>query len=252
MSTLSDKTILKMMKSKNLIDGGDESCIGSACYELRMGNVYYDLTENDKRIELKYNEKVIIKPGHRVVLITKESLNVPDNIVARVTSKGSLFSIGLSAVSTSADPGFSGQIGIVTQNFSDKYIEIPQNESIAKVDFSLLDEDSNKPYRGQHGFQTKVWPIKSQFQKTHKDLQGDDRVESEDIEAHKVLPKIISDSLRKIECQQKKINVGLVLFFLINLMLLAAISTKFFEPITAFLVNMCTSAVLWLYVQLTK
>jgi hypothetical protein len=59
------------MKNGRLVLGGNNKNVGAAYYELQMGNVFYDLTENDKPIELKYNEKVIIKPGHRVVLITK-------------------------------------------------------------------------------------------------------------------------------------------------------------------------------------
>ncbi len=52
--------------------------------------------------------------------------------------KGSLFSIGLSHVATYADPGFKGNLGIVTQNLSDKYIVPPPGEQIAKIDFTQL------------------------------------------------------------------------------------------------------------------
>ncbi|TOM06176.1 hypothetical protein CGH84_24500, partial [Vibrio parahaemolyticus] len=69
-----------------------------------MGNVYYDLTEDNKRIELNYNEEVIIKPGHLVVLISLEELNLPLDLMARVISKGSLFSIGLTPICTNVDP----------------------------------------------------------------------------------------------------------------------------------------------------
>src|SRR5207253_2325448 len=147
-----------------LVRGGVPSRVGPACYELRMGAIYYDLTEGDKRIDASANKNVLVKPGHRVVLITQEELEIPNNIIARVTSKGSFFSVGLSPVSTYADPGFTGNLGVVTQNLSDKYIEIPIGEPIAKVDFSLLSNAAKKPYQGQHGFQTQIWPIKHQLQ----------------------------------------------------------------------------------------
>jgi dCTP deaminase len=67
------------------------------------------------------------------VLITAEDLAIPDDILVRVVSKGSLFSIGLSPVATYADPGFTGNLGIVTENISDKYVELPQGEAIAKA-----------------------------------------------------------------------------------------------------------------------
>jgi dCTP deaminase len=252
MTVLSHQTISKRMLKKELIIGGVNNNIGSAYYELRMGKVYYDLTEGNLRIELRHGEKVIIKPGHRVVLITQEELNIPDDIYGRVISKGSLFSIGLSAVCTNADPGFKGNLGLVTQNFSDKYIEIPQNEGLAKIDFSLLDQSSNKSYRGQHGFQLKIWPIKKQLQKEHKDFSHNPRVETEEIEGLRVLPKVISASLIKIKSQQKKINVGLVFFLFLNLGMLVSVSTSLLDPVIAFTVNMISSLLLWLYVNITK
>ncbi len=56
-----------------------------------MGNIYYDLTEADRRIDASASGTILIKPGHRVVLITLEELVVPNDIIARVVSKGSLF-----------------------------------------------------------------------------------------------------------------------------------------------------------------
>src|SRR5262249_35543113 len=146
---------------------GTEDQLGPACYELRMGSIYYDLTEADRRIDVGPSGTVLVKPGHRVVLITQEELMVPNDVIARVVNKGSLFSVGLSPVCTYADPGFSGNIGIVTQNISDKYIELPVGESIAKVDFSRLGRAVRRPYQGQHGFQTKIWPIKHHLQKAY-------------------------------------------------------------------------------------
>ena len=138
MTTLSDVDISAEIQARGLIRGADPGRLAGACYELRMGNVYYDLTEGGKRFALTPGQIVLIKPGHRVVLITAEELEVPPDILVRVVSKGSLFSVGLSPVATYADPGFGGNLGIVTENVSDKYIELPQGEPIAKADFTRL------------------------------------------------------------------------------------------------------------------
>ena len=130
MTTLSDADIGDEMGLGRLIRNGDAQQLAGACYELRLGNVYYDLTESDLPIFVGPGQDILIKPGHRVVLITHEELEVPTDVLARIVSKGSLFSIGLSPVATYADPGFSGNIGIVTQNISDKYIVLPQLEAI--------------------------------------------------------------------------------------------------------------------------
>ncbi len=174
--TLADHEIADAIARNELVlDADPEGCKG-ACYELRMGNVYYDLTEDEKRWSVSPGGDVLIKPGHRVVLITHERLALSDKVFARIVSKGSLFSVGLSAVATYADPGFHGRIGIVTQNISDKYIVLPLLEPIAKVDFTILETPASHPYRGQHGFETKIWPIQKHLQKTREELAGDPRL----------------------------------------------------------------------------
>jgi deoxycytidine triphosphate deaminase/NTP pyrophosphatase (non-canonical NTP hydrolase) len=173
--TLADHEIAAAIARGELVlDAIPGGCAG-ACYELRMGNVYYDLTE-DKRHTVGPGGDVLVKPGHRVVLITHEQLKLKPEVFARIISKGSLFSVGLSPVATYADPGFHGRIGIVTQNISDKYIVLPLLEPIAKADFTVLETAAAHPYRGQHGFETQIWPIKHHLQKTREQLSGDPRM----------------------------------------------------------------------------
>ncbi|WP_051345942.1 hypothetical protein [Bradyrhizobium sp. th.b2] len=176
MKTLADHEIADAIARNELVLDADLQGCKGACYELRMGDVYYDLTEDEKRWSVAPGGDVLIKPGHRVVLITHERLALNDRVFARIVSKGSLFSVGLSAVATYADPGFNGRIGIVTQNISDKYIVLPLLEPIAKVDFTILETASSNPYKGQHGFETKIWPIQKHLQKTREELAGDPRL----------------------------------------------------------------------------
>lgn len=251
-STLSDKDINERMANNDLIRGGDKSRIGPACYELSMGDIYYDLTEGDKRIDAGLFGSILIKPGHRVVLISKEELVIPNNIIARVTSKGSLFSIGLSPVSTYADPGFIGNLGIVTQNLSDKYIEIPKGEPIAKVDFSLLSSDSEKPYQGQHGFQTKIWPIKHQLQKSYAEIKDDPRVTSEESESYRILPSATAKVLRQLQRKQRIIDISILVALILNMLMLGALSSDYIEPFIAVIINIISSAMIGLFMWLSS
>lgn len=199
MATLSNVDLEKEIAAGGLLVGTDDAMVEGSSYQLRLGNVYYDLSENGKRFELAEGEKILVKPGHRVVLITKEEFDVPADIVSRVVSKGSLFSIGLSPVATYADPGFTGNLGIVTQNFSNRYIQLSQGEPIAKADFSRLSSPATKLYNGQHGFQAEIWPIKSHLQKTHSEVANDYRVFSEEDEALALLPEATRVIIRRLE-----------------------------------------------------
>lgn len=250
MSTYSDTKIKESMDSNKLIQDGDLSQIGPACYELRMGNVYYDLTEGDMQLKVTKSSGVLIKPGHRVVLITKESLLIPDDVIARVTSKGSLFSIGLSPVSTYADPGFAGNLGIVTQNMSDKYIIIPMGESIAKIDFSTLSEKSETPYKGQHGYQTKIWPIKHQLQKTYDEISQDPRVGSELEEAYKILPAATTKIIKELRKKQKLIHWSIFAALVINTVAIASLSSKLLEPINSIILDIISTVILGVFMYI--
>ena len=244
MTTLSDKEIGIEISAQRLIHNTDPARLAGACYELRMGNVYYDLTEAGKRITLAAGQTVLIKPGHRVVLITAEELDVPLDILVRVVSKGSLFSVGLSPVATYADPGFGGNLGIVTENISDKYIELPQGEPIAKADFTRLSSAAAKPYRGQHGFKVGIWPLKTQLQKTHAEVASDPRVLSEKEEAFALLPAATRTVIRRIERTQILTDVGLALAIVFNAAALFQLSGKLADGFYGVVGNLVASGVL--------
>jgi dCTP deaminase len=211
-----------------------------------MGNAYYDLTEGGKRFALMPGEMVLIKPGHRVVLITAEEFNLPSDILVRVVSKGSLFSVGLSPVATYADPGFGGNLGIVTQNISDKYVELPQGEPIAKADFTRLTSPAARLYQGQHGFQAGIWPIKTHLQKEHDDVANDPRVRSEKEEAFALLPVATRTVIRRIEQTQFWTIFGLALAIVINSASLFLVGSKLMDNFYGVVGNLVASAIIGL------
>lgn len=252
MATLTDRLILNEMQNGRLIVDGHPSQIAGACYEFRLGDVYYDLTEGEHPIQVVQDEDVLIKPGHRVVLITYEKLLVPKNILVRIVSKGSLFSIGLSPVATYADPGFSGNLGIVTQNISDKYIVLPKLEPIAKADFTKLPEDVNQPYCGQHGFRTQIWPIKHQFQKSHAEVEHDRRVKPEKDEGYRLLPQASADVLRALEARRVRFDLALMGLIMFNALALLAIGADMVDQLVGFGLNFLASAIIGVFLYLGR
>jgi dCTP deaminase len=251
-TTLSNNEIAAEIAAGRLIHNADPNMLEGASYQLRMGDVYYDLSEDGRRFALQANESVLIKPGHRVVLITSEELDIPPDILARVVSKGSLFSIGLSAVATYADPGFAGNLGVVTQNISDRYIELPQHEPIAKADFTRLTSPTTHPYQGQHGFQLGIWPIKAHLQKHHSDVAQDPRVLSEKEEALALLPTATRTVIQRIERSQRWTDFALVVAILVNAAALFLVGGKLMDTFYGIVGNLVASAVLALGVVYGK
>lgn len=246
MTTLTDGEIRAEIDSGRLIRNAEANSLAGACYELRMGSVYYDLSENAARFELDPQAKVLIKPGHRVVLITAEDVDIPHDILVRIVSKGSLFSVGLSPVATYADPGFSGNLGIVTENVSDKYIELPQGTGIAKAEFTRLSGPVTKPYVGQHGFQAGIWPIKTHLQRTHEQVKGDNRVRKEREEALALLPAATRTIIRQVETTQLWVVCGLGLAVIVNAAALFAIRNQWMDNVDAIITNLVASAIIWI------
>jgi dCTP deaminase len=252
MTTLSDTEIAIEMAAGRLIKCGDEAQVNGACYELRLGSVYYDLSEGDHPIQLQPGEKIIVKPGHRVVLITHEEMLVPEDMLVRVVSKGSLFSVGLSPVATYADPGFTGNLGVVTQNISNKYIVLPILEPIAKADFTKLTGPVMHPYRGQHGFRTEIWPIKHQLQKEHAEVAGDRRVKSQKEEAYALLPRATQQLLRSLEFRQRLTDIAIVVAVMLNALVLFLITNKLIDNVVGLGGNLLASAIVGMVVFYAK
>ena len=249
MTMLSDAAIRERVHAAGLIIPFEPKGLGGASYELRCSSTYYDLTEDAIRIESKlHNNKILIKPKHTVALITEESLQIPQDLTAHIISKGSLFSIGLSPVCTYADPGFSGQLGLVTTNNSDKYITLDALQSVAKIHFTELTSPATKLYKGQHGFKTELWPIRKDLQKDHSQIKSDKRVKSEEQEAFTILPRHTSLALEKIRTQNTKILVALVIAFGMNALLFYSISKQYnIDSVAGIAINLISSAILGIF-----
>jgi deoxycytidine triphosphate deaminase len=139
--TLTDADILRLATDHLLITEGFElKSLKQACYELTSSNIFYDVasTHEDKRVIVNSRIGYLLKPHCYVVAITQECLALPDNVLARILTKGRLFSVGILPVNTYADPGFEGKLGITLYNGSHRYLSIRPGEAIAKIEFNVL------------------------------------------------------------------------------------------------------------------
>jgi dCTP deaminase len=180
LGVLTDEDIVSEVGQGNLIvEDFSPIHVKQACYELRAGNVYYDLSGGKTRIHLEPGSGfVLLKPYQLAVVITRESLALPADVIGRILMKGKLFSLGLQPVNTYADPGFKGRLGIVIFNSSPRFIRIDQGDAIAKIEFERLHGPVKSPYSGQHGYQTEIWPIPDYMYVATSEARRDPRVRS--------------------------------------------------------------------------
>jgi dCTP deaminase len=177
---LTDEDIIAEAGRGRLIAAGFEPAnVQQACYELRAGNVYYDISGGKRRIQLsRPDDFILLKPHQLAVVITMESLLIPADVIGRILMKGKLFSLGLQPINTYADPGFRGRLGIVIYNASPRFIKINQGDAIAKIEFDRLPTAVARPYSGQHGYQTEIWPIPDHMILSEEEVRDDPRLGS--------------------------------------------------------------------------
>ena len=159
--TIRDADITKLAKSGELISSGfDQKSVKQACYELHASNIVYETASvaENKRLEIS-SDGYILRPHSYITVIVQERIELGADVMARVLTKGQLFSIGILPVCTYADPGFAGRLGITLCNASHRYIVIKPGQPIAKIEFSVLSTPVDHPYAGQHGYETEIWPI---------------------------------------------------------------------------------------------
>lgn len=173
LGTIVDSDISRLAAASELIvDGFDPDRVKQACYELTASDIFYNLQSaaENKRVVVDASTGYLLKPNCYVVSIVKERLRLPSNVLGRILTKGKLFSVGILPVNTYADPGFEGRLGLSLYNGSQRYVVVRPGEAIAKIEFSMLPKPVMRPYSGQHGYETEIWPVATNL---YADLAGE-------------------------------------------------------------------------------
>lgn len=221
-STLVDSEIIERVgRGQLIVEGFEEAGVRQACYELRASTTFYDLASPDRPEVAPPGSSILLKPQQMLVFITEERLELDASTLGRVLSKGQLFSLGLVPVNTYADPGFTGRLGIVMINASNNYLQIPVGTPIAKIEFVDLGKNVAKPYRGQHGYETKIWPIQHSFILTEAEIRSDPRIGTVPDEVEQSYGSNVGMVVRRVFAYERRLIVWSVIFFAILLGVLA-------------------------------
>jgi dCTP deaminase len=231
--TYSDAAIREMgLAGKLIVENFDERNIKQACYELRASKLYYEPPQPQTQ---EASDFILLRPNQLIVVITLESIELPANVLARILTKGQLFSIGIQPVNTYADPGFSGRLGIVLHNASTNYIRINPGDAIAKLEFSRLERAVEKPYQGQHGYQTKIWPIPVDNVLSAAELQAcikNGRVGNSVDEIERTHGPLVGRVIRRVYGFERRLLISAAVYFICTIALLAAAGTDTFKSVT--------------------
>ena len=146
MAMLNDRQIKEYCKKYRMMEPYDESCIKSSSYDLSMGDEYRFSSE-DKIRKIGEGGKIKIPPYSLCYILTKESLNLPNNICALILPRNRLVREGvLMYPQPPIEPGSKGRLYVFLHNLSNENRYIEKNEHLASLIFLKLSEDAEKPY----------------------------------------------------------------------------------------------------------
>jgi dCTP deaminase len=211
LGTLNDEDIEALAQVQHLITSEfSADCIRQACYELRASDTFWDLTLADEDKRVVQDDGFLLGPKRPVVCITKESIRLPPDVLGRVLTKGQLFSIGILPVNTYADPGFEGRLGITLWNASNRYVVIKPDQRIAKIEFERLPKAVARPYAGQHGYETEIWPVPYQLYADTDDDNVKARIDETAAELEKSFGPAVGDLRRQLDFYSRRVWMQLL------------------------------------------
>ncbi len=137
---LSDIQIRRLLSAETplLQDYAPEN-IGSISYDLRT-KCYYDKNQAMQSCQLL--------PGASVYVESREIINLPDNLLARVTLRNSRIRQGLSIQAPVYQPGHKTRIHFRLTNQSNSTISIHASDSFAALIFETLETAPSQTYSG--------------------------------------------------------------------------------------------------------
>src|SRR5215213_52410 len=160
-SVLSDGTIRRLAEEGRIvIEPWEPELVQPASVDLRLGDSFrvfhnhrtaaIDLRDPPTNLteEVITSDVFVIHPGEFVLGVTREYVELPDDIVARIEGKSSLGRLGLIVHATAGfvDPGFKGTLTLEITNLTRVPIKLYAGLPIAQLSFMALDAPAERPY----------------------------------------------------------------------------------------------------------
>lgn len=152
MGFLSDASLEKILtddinatdRTKLVISPYSESSLTPVGYDLRVGGRYAS-SSSPNRVSIQSGEKVIIPPHSTILIETLEMVRMPldRTLGGLIESKVSLVSRGLSHISTTLDPDWTGHLLIAVHNHSSRTHRLDHGQPFCTAVF-LRSEDPAK------------------------------------------------------------------------------------------------------------
>ena len=136
---LVDRQIAELVAKDNLIGNFDPD---------NLTNIGYDLRAKEFYIDKEAKTTITLLPNESAFIAASETIELPDNLLARVHLKNSRIRQGFSLDAPIYQPGHKTRVFFRLTNVSGNSITLYADESYATVVFEKLDEIPDNPYKG--------------------------------------------------------------------------------------------------------
>ena len=99
---------------------------------------------------MRIKQPVTLAAGDFKLASIIERLQMPYDLIARVTDKSTWARKGVAVQNTVIEPGWNGWLTIELSNHGHDLIHIPAGAPIAQIIFETLDEPTLMPYQGKY------------------------------------------------------------------------------------------------------
>ncbi len=225
----SSEKLKEKLKGGNLIAPCDLNRVKYGFYELSVGpEAFLTSDPSGQKQEIRPGSQLVIPPWQFGVIITEETVTLPDNAIGFISIKTNTKFRGLVNVSGfHVDPGFSGRLKFAVYNAGSQNIVLSRYQEAFLIWFSDLDRATSDVYRGEHFNQQEI---------TAEDVM---RIQGREISQGKLLEEFreLKNSVSALESSTKyRLNLLTSLFVGVLVALLTAIIGMVFRlfplPIT--------------------
>lgn len=158
MSFWSSERLRKRRELENLIVPWDEDRVQHGAYELSLGPEAFITTKGTKtRLDVAKQKQVVIPPGQFGLLLTEETVSIPQDAIGFISIKFSIKQRGLVNVSGfHVDPGFTGRLKFAVYNAASQNIVLSYKAPVFMIWLSDLTGSSADKYDGNHSNQIEI------------------------------------------------------------------------------------------------
>lgn len=191
---LSDRDLRDALASRRIVIEPIEDPavqIQPCSVDLRLGNAFVvyrhsdkpfidpqcdDLRDYTEIITVPDGEAFYLHPGEFVLGTTKERVEVPDDLVARVDGRSSIgrLAILIHATAGFVDAGFKGTVTLELSNVGKMPVALRPNMRVCQISFEQMSSPAERPYGAARGskYQEQEGPTPSRIHHDREEIGG--------------------------------------------------------------------------------